>query len=107
MEFRVGGLFRFIMHGPNGTDYPSRIEYREIVPAERLVYRHGSDIDEDPNRFDVVVTFAPLGPDRTFLTMASTFASMEARDAVMQFGAVELGMQTVEKLAAYLEGERT
>ena len=107
MEFRVGGLFRFIMHGPNGTDYPSRIEYREIVPAERLVYRHGSDIDEDPNRFDVVVTFAPLGSDRTLLIMTSTFASMEARDAVMQFGAVELGMQTVEKLAAYLEGERT
>ncbi len=36
--------------------------------------------------------------------MRSTFPSIEARNAVMKFGAVELGMQTVEKLAAYLEG---
>ena len=27
--FRVGGLFRFTMHGPDGTDYPNRILYRD------------------------------------------------------------------------------
>src|SRR5580692_2586204 len=104
MDFRVGGLLRFTMHGPDGTDYPSRIQYREIVPAARLAYRHGSDMDDDPNAFEVEVSFAPLGPDRTLLTMHSTFPSIEARNAVIKFGAVELGMQTVEKLAAYLEG---
>jgi hypothetical protein len=35
--------------------------------------------------------------------MRSTFPSIEARNAVMKFGAVELGMQTVEKLAALVE----
>src|SRR5699024_10798371 len=54
MDFRVGGLFRFFMHGPDGTDYPNRMLYREIVPAERLVYRHGTDVDNDPNAFEVV-----------------------------------------------------
>ena len=57
MDFRVGGLFRFTMHGPDGTDYPNRIEYRDIKPAERLDYRHGSDIDNDPNAFEVTTTF--------------------------------------------------
>jgi uncharacterized protein YndB with AHSA1/START domain len=103
MDFRVGGLFRFTMHGPDGTDYSSRIQYREIAPAERLVYRHGSDIDDDPRAFEVVVTFADVGEGRTRLTAHSTFPSIEARNAVMKFGAVELGMQTIEKLAAYLE----
>ena len=103
MDFRVGGLFRFTMRGPDGTDYPNRMMYREIVPNERLVYRHGSDIDNDPNAFEVVTTFKAIGPGRTLLTKVSTFPSVEARNAVMKFGAVELGMQTFEKLAAYIK----
>jgi len=104
MDFRVGGLFRFTMHGPDGTDYPNRMMYREIVPNERLVYRHGTDIDNDPNAFEVVTTFKVLGEKRTLLTKTSTFPSVEARNAVMKFGAIELGMQTFEKLAAYVKG---
>lgn len=70
-DFRVGGLFRFTMHGPDGTDYPNRIAYREILPGERLAYRHGSDIDNDPKAFEVAVTFKALGagpnaPDDAF-----------------------------------------
>lgn len=102
MDFRVGGLLRFTMHGPDGTDYSNRIEYREIVPGQLLAYRHGSDVDDDPNAFEVVVSFAALGAGRTLLRKQSTFPSIEARNAVMKFGAVELGMQTIEKLAAHL-----
>lgn len=104
MDFRVGGQFRFTMHGPDGTDYPNRIMYREIVPGARLAYLHDSDVDADPRAFEVLVTFAPAGAGRTLLTMRSTFPSIEARNAVMKFGAVELGMQTVEKLAVYVKG---
>jgi uncharacterized protein YndB with AHSA1/START domain len=102
-DFRVGGLFRFTMHAPDGTNYPNRIMYHEIVPAQRLAYRHDSDVDPDPRAFEVLVTFAALGEGRTQLTMRSTFPSIEARNAVMKFGAVELGMQTVEKLAKRVE----
>lgn len=104
MDFRVGGLFRFTMHGPDGTDYPNRIAYREIVPSQRLVYRHDSDIDNDPKAFEVTTAFEALGPKRTLLTRTSVFPSVEARNAVMKFGVVELGMQTLEKLAAYVKG---
>ena len=105
MDFRVGGLWRFIMHGPDGTDYPSRIQYREIVEGARLAYRHSSDVDDDPNIFEVVVTFTPTGAGHTLLKTRMTFSSIEARNAVMKFGAVELGKQTIEKLAVYLERE--
>ncbi len=103
MDFRVGGQFRFTMHGSDGTDYPNRMIYREIVPSTRLVYLHSSDIDNDPKAFDVVNTFKAVGTGRTLLTRVSTFQSIEARNAVMKFGAVELGMQTLEKLAVYLK----
>jgi uncharacterized protein YndB with AHSA1/START domain len=105
MDFRVGGLFRFTMHAPDGAEYPNRIMYREIMPTSRLAYRHGSDMDDDPNAFEVLVTFTPAGTGRTQLTMRSTFPSIEARNAVMKFGAVELGMQTLEKLAKHVERE--
>jgi uncharacterized protein YndB with AHSA1/START domain len=103
MDFRVGGAFRFTMHGPDGTDYPNRITYKEIVSAQRLAYLHDSGVDDDPRGFEVLVTFATQGAGRTLLTMRSTFPSVEARNAVMKFGAVELGMQTLEKLAKRVE----
>lgn len=102
MDVRVGGIFRFTMHGPDGTDYPNRITYREIVSPERLHYLHDSDVDDDPRGFLVSVTFAPDG-DGTLLTMRLLLPSFEAREAVNSFGAMELGQQTIEKLAAFLD----
>lgn len=103
MDFRVGGLFRFTMHAPDGTDFPNRIRYREIAPFERLCYRHGVDSDDDPNAFEVVNLFTQVGDKRTRLVRTAAFPSIEARNAVMKFGAVELGMQSIEKLAIYVE----
>jgi uncharacterized protein YndB with AHSA1/START domain len=36
-EFRPGGVWRFVMHGPDGRDYQNRITYDEIVRPERIV----------------------------------------------------------------------
>jgi uncharacterized protein YndB with AHSA1/START domain len=37
MDVRPGGTWRFIMHGPDGRDYPKEIVYREIVKPERIL----------------------------------------------------------------------
>jgi uncharacterized protein YndB with AHSA1/START domain len=37
---RVGGNWRFIMHGPNGANYPNHHIFMEIVRPERLVLVH-------------------------------------------------------------------
>jgi uncharacterized protein YndB with AHSA1/START domain len=103
MDFRVGGMWRFLMHGPAGTDYPNRIRYREIVETERLVFDHGSDIDDDPEMFGVTVTFEAKG-GRTEVTMRSLFATTAQCEAVKGFGAVEGGNQALERLAGYLRG---
>ena len=56
VNVRPGGVWRFIMHGPDGTDYPNKIVYTEIVKPERLVYDHGGDGDVDDAQFQVKET---------------------------------------------------
>ena len=54
--FVPGGVWRFVMHGPDGTDYPNRIVFREIDPPARIVYENGWDLPGVPLDFTVVVT---------------------------------------------------
>ncbi len=41
MDVRPGGLWRKIMHGPDGANYPNHSVFLEVVKPERLVYKHG------------------------------------------------------------------
>src|SRR5258705_11639360 len=36
VDLRVGGALRIVMRAPNGTEYPMRGVFREIVAPERL-----------------------------------------------------------------------
>jgi uncharacterized protein YndB with AHSA1/START domain len=101
MDVRPGGAWRFIMHGEDGTDYPNRIVYREVVEPERLVYAHGADDPHDPYQFQVTVTFAEQG-GRTELTMRTLFASAEECARTKSFGAAEGADETLDRLAALL-----
>ena len=102
MDVRVGGRWRFDMLAPDGKLYPNRIEYLEIVPNERLVFWHGDDLDNDPKRFYVTITFDMQHNNKTVVTLRQLHPSKEQRDAGIGFGAVELGMQTMDKLAEHL-----
>lgn len=102
MEARVGGRWRFEMRAPDGTVYSNRIEYLEIVPPERLVFDHGSDQDDDANRFRVTVTFDEQANKKTVVTLRQLHPNKARRDAVIAFGAVEYGFQTLDKLAEHL-----
>jgi uncharacterized protein YndB with AHSA1/START domain len=100
-EFRPGGVWDFIMHGPDGIDYPNRIEWLEIVPPERIVYLHG-ERDDDPQAFVSTVTLVERG-SATEVTMRAVFRTKEQRDEVVErYGAIEGGRQTLGRLAAYI-----
>lgn len=43
MDFRVGGLWSYTMVGPDGTRYPNRVFFKELMPPERMVFDHGDD----------------------------------------------------------------
>jgi uncharacterized protein YndB with AHSA1/START domain len=97
MDVRPGGTWRFTMSGPQGV-FPNRVTYIEVVKPSLLVYRHGADKDDDPDAFEVTVTFEELG-DKTHITMRSVFPSVAVRDKVVrEFHAIEGGYQTLERL---------
>lgn len=103
IEIKQGGVWRFIMHGPDGTDYPNRIIFKEIEKPNKLVYTHDDDNADGPvSDFLTEVTFETKG-DKTLLTMRSLFATAEARDLVIrEFGAVEGGKQHLSRLEKFL-----
>ena len=102
MDVRPGGVWRFIMHGPDGVDYPNRIVYQEVVRPERLVYVHGGDNSAEPPDFHTTVTFEERG-GRTTVTMRAMFRSVADRDRVIrEHGALEGGQQTLGRLEEYL-----
>jgi len=102
IDVRPGGVWRFVMHGPDGTDYQNRITYDEVVKPERLVYHHGGTVDVESVQFRVTVTFEDLD-GKTKLTMRMVFPSAAERDRVAEkYGAVEGAKQTLERLAGYL-----
>src|SRR5262252_6532201 len=102
-EFRVGGAWDFVMHGPDGTDYQEWITWTEIAPPERIAMLHGESRD-DPNAFESVLTFTPEG-EQTRIEMRTVFPTRELRDdAVEKYHAVEGGEQTLSNLADYVAG---
>jgi uncharacterized protein YndB with AHSA1/START domain len=100
-EFREGGVWRFIMHGPDGRDYPNRQTFIVIDRPSRIIARHGGD-EGEPVHHETRITLEPHG-DQTRITWHLVFGSVAERDHVArEFGAVEGGQQTVGRLSAYV-----
>jgi uncharacterized protein YndB with AHSA1/START domain len=98
-EFRPGGVWEFTMHGPDGTDYPNRVEWLEIAPPELIVYRHGERPD-DPRAFVSTVTLVERGA-ATEVTLRAVFGTRQQRDEVVAlYHALEGAEQTLASLAA-------
>ena len=104
-DFRVGGEWEYVMHAPQGVDYPNWIRWREIQSPERLVFEHGAR-PGDPDAFESTITFVER--DRmTEVTLRSVFNTQAQRDElVTRFGAIEAGQQTLGRLAAYVEAQK-
>ena len=106
-EFRAGGVWRFVMHGPDGRDYQNRVTYDEIVAPERIVYRHGGGDDVEPVQFKTTISFEDLG-GKTRITWRGQFPSAEERARVIkEYGADKGLAETMARLADYVAGQAT
>jgi uncharacterized protein YndB with AHSA1/START domain len=105
IDVTPGGVWNFVMHGPDGTDYVNRIRYIEIVRPERLVYSHG-DIEKEEH-FQVTITMEDKG-NATELTMRMVFPTVEElEETVNKYGAIEGAKSTLGRLAEELEALKT
>lgn len=100
ISVKPGGVWDFMMHGPDGVDYPNYIVFDEIVEPERIAFTHGSKAN-DPQAFQSTATFEDIG-GKTKVTLHSVFGTVEQFEEVKKFGAVEGGNQTLGRLETYV-----
>ena len=83
IDLRVGGAYRFVARGRDGTEMGWSGVYREIVAPERLV--HTEAFDERWYPGDALVTTVLAEHDgKTTVTSTVLYQSREARDAVLK-----------------------
>src|SRR5215210_818359 len=87
MDVRPGGRARFDMVSGDGTVYTNRFDYLEIVPGQRMVLDHGSDADDDPDRFRVTIVLDEQADGKTVLTLRQLHPTVGRRAAAIDFGA--------------------
>lgn len=98
-EFKPGGRWVFVMHGPNGIDYPNENVFREIAPASRIVIEHVVQ-----PLFTLTVTLAPQG-DGTHLTWVQAFDDPGFLEKVMHIIG-PANEQNLDRLQAVLADEK-
>lgn len=96
-EFRPGGHWVFVMHGPNGADYANESIFREIERDARIVIEHVVK-----PWYRLTVTLTARG-DRTHLTWQQEFESA-AVAAKMRPLCATANEQNLDRLAALLDG---
>ena len=103
MDVKPGGVWRQTMHGPDGTDYPGKSTFIEVVKPERIVFFHdGGKKSEPGTQFESTWTFEALD-EKTKVTIRMVFGTAAAREHVVKaYGAIEGGKQTLGRLGEYL-----
>lgn len=109
MDLRVGGKLRYVMIGPDGTEYPGYGVFIEIVPPERILStdEFGDNYDQILPNVDLprgMVTTAAFDEisARTRLTLTITHPTPEDRKKHENMGVVAGWNSSLDKLDDYL-----
>ena len=102
MDFRVGGAWRFVERGADGSEHPFKGVYKEIDAPERVTWTFIYDVPP----FDIyeaveTVTLTEIN-GRTKLVVDSVHGSKEARDGHVQSGMEKGAAETYDRLEELL-----
>lgn len=79
-DFKVGGRWSFVMHGPDKGNYPNECTFTIICEPELLVW----DRQSKP-LFQVEVQFEELGVTETKVTFKQKFATAEECEKIRKY----------------------
>lgn len=103
IDLRDGGEWVFDMIAPDGTVFPNHHKYGPMVPEERLSYTlHWGE--NGPKHADAWAAFEDVD-GATKVTLGMVFATAQEYQDAKGFGAPELGLQTLGKLARQVGAE--
>jgi len=97
-EFQPGGRWVFVMHGPNGTNYPNESVFRQIEPDRKIVIEHVVN-----PWFLLTVRLTARG-DQTHLSWVQEFESPEVAEKIRQLSGTA-NEQVLDRLQALLAKE--
>jgi uncharacterized protein YndB with AHSA1/START domain len=96
MDFKEGGEWTLTMHGPDGTNYPNRSIFKEIILLKKIVFEHFNP------HFITTVLFEAKG-EETRIDWSLEFDTAEMRDIVVKAHKADEGQkQNLDKLEQYL-----
>jgi uncharacterized protein YndB with AHSA1/START domain len=75
-EFQVGGRWKFVMHGPDGKNYPNESVFAALEPGTKVVINHVC-----PPYFVLTVGLTPSAGG-TLVTWDQTFEDSQTAQAV-------------------------
>jgi uncharacterized protein YndB with AHSA1/START domain len=79
-DFRVGGKWSFIMHGPEKGNYANECEFTVIEEPSLIVWkRHSQPL------FQVVAIFEAVSENQTKLTFKQVFDTAEACEKIRKY----------------------
>lgn len=93
-EFKPGGKWSFLMHGPDGKNYPNESVFRDIEPSKRIVIHHVS-----PPRFLLTVTLEPADNGGTLVCWVQDFEDPKVASSVEHI-VVPANEQNLDRLSA-------
>ncbi|HXV28328.1 MAG TPA: SRPBCC family protein [bacterium] len=96
-DLRPGGVWRFLMQGPNGAKYPNESRFVEVVEPERIVYDHVQPA------FRMTITLADQA-GKTELTWRMLFSSASECAKFKNF-VPEKNEENFDRLEAHLTGK--
>ena len=92
-EIKNGGRWSFIMHGPDGRNYPNECIFEEVAPPNKLVIQH---VSEPKFRLTLVLKPSPAG---TVVDWSQAFESSEVAGRVEHI-VVPSNEQNLDRLTA-------
>ena len=99
VDLKVGGEFRYVLSGPNGSEMGMSGEYRELAPPDRTV--HVERFDDYPGE-GLVTTVLVENDGKTTLTATILSESQEIRDAVIASGMEHGAAESYDRMADLL-----
>lgn len=100
IDLRSGGEWVFDMIGPDGTVFPNHHLYGEVRPEERIGYALLWG-ENGPKHADAWASFEDQD-GATQVTLGMVFSTAAQFQEAKGFGAAELGLQTLGKLARFI-----
>jgi uncharacterized protein YndB with AHSA1/START domain len=107
MDVRPGGIWHYVMTGPDGTEAWGKATYREVTPPSRLVYvDEFSDAEgnANPDLPSTVIdyTFEEIEGGKTRMVSVAEFGTAENLQKVLDMGMIEGMTETLDRLDEFL-----